>query len=122
MIASNRRRRAQVRAMVRENRAHGRAVRNVATGAPQTAKTHLIAVGIDTATATRFAPAFSRSVLATGTTTGQIKLTRKSRKTKTVAVKLFNLETFKARLQTYRPKKDATAAATFTNAALAMAA
>ena len=122
MIASNRRRRAQVRAMVRESRAHGRAVRNVATGAPQTAKTHLIAVGIDTATATRFAPAFSRSVIATGTTTGQIKLTRKSRNTKTVSIKLYDLATFVARLAVYRPAKDKAAAATFATAAHAMAA
>jgi hypothetical protein len=108
--------------MVRESRAHGRAVRNVATGAPQTAKTHLIAVGIDTATATRFAPAFSRSVIATGTTTGQIKLTRKSRNTKTVSIKLYDLATFVARLAVYRPAKDKAAAATFATAAHAMAA
>lgn len=122
MTSSNRHRRAQVRAMVRENRAHGRAVRNVATGTPQTAKTHLIAVGIDTATATRFAPAFSRSVLASGTTTGPIKLTHRSRKTKTVSIKLYDLATFRARMAVYRPAKDATAAVTFAIAALAVAA
>lgn len=121
MIASNRSRRAQVRAMVRENRAHGRAVRNIATGAPQTAKTHLIAVGIDTATAARFAPAFSRSVIPTAAATTKVKLTRRSRKTKTVAVKLYDLATFCARLAVYRPAKDKTAAATFATAA-AMAA
>lgn len=122
MIASNRHRRAQVRAMVRESRAHSRAVRNVNTGAPQTARTHLVAVGIDSATAARFAPAFSRSVIATATTTAKVKLTRQSRRTKRVAVKLYDLATFAARLAVYRPAKDKTAAATFATAALAMAA
>jgi hypothetical protein len=122
MIASNRSRRAQVRAMVRESRAHNRALRNVATGAPQAARTHLVAAGIDTATATRFAPAFSRSVIPTATTTGRVKLTKRSRKTKRVAIKLYDLATFVARLAVYRPKTDATAAATFTAAAHAMAA
>jgi hypothetical protein len=122
MIASSRHRRVQLRDMVRESRAYNRAAREVATGAPQTAKTHLVAAGVDTATAARFAGAFSRSVIPTATTTSKVKLTRRSRKTKTVAVKLYDLATFAARLAVYRPAKDATAAATFATAALAMAA
>ncbi|MBV8932046.1 MAG: hypothetical protein JOZ47_14025 [Kutzneria sp.] len=121
MITSNRHRRAQRRAMIREIRAHNRAGRNVNTGAPQTAKTHLLAAGVDTAAAARFAPAFSRSVIPTATTTGRVKLTRRSRKTKTVPVKVYDLATFRARLAVYRPK-DATAAATFAAAATALAA
>lgn len=121
MITSNRTRRAQLRTMIRENRAHNRAVRNVNTGTPQPARTHLLAAGIDDATAHRFAGAFSRNVEATATTTTRVKLTSRSRKTKRVAVKLYDRNTFAARLAVYRPK-DTTAARTFARAAYALAA
>lgn len=115
MIPAARARRAQVRQLRAEIRAHRRATKAVATGAPQTAKTHLIASGVDTATAARFVGAFSRSVLATATATTTIKL--KGRVTKRVAVKLYDVATFRARLAVYRPKA-AAAAATFERAAL----
>lgn len=101
------------------HRATRKAQRAVATGTPQTARTHLIAAGIDTATAKRFAGAFSTRITATATTTAPVKL--KGRITKTVPVKLYDLPTFAARLAVYRPK-DKTAAARFAQAAHRLAA
>lgn len=101
------------------HRATRKAVRAVGTGTPQTARTHLIAAGIDITTAKRFAGAFSTRVQPTATTTAPIKL--KGRVTKTVAVKLYDLATFAARLAVYRPK-DKSAAAQFTQAAHRLAA
>lgn len=117
MNESSRHRRARVRTLTREIRAHRRATRAVATGAPQPARTHLIAAGLDTATATRFVAAFSRSVLPTATGTTRRKL--KGRTVATLPVKLYDQATFAARLAVYRPR-DAHAAARF--AALAQAA
>jgi hypothetical protein len=121
MNTTSRQRRAQVRDITRELRAARRAVKAVNSGLPQSAKTHLVASGIDTATATRFAPAFSRSVTPTSTTTGKVKLTKRSRKTKTVQVKTYSQATFAARLRVYRPK-DTTAAVLFERAAFVLAA
>lgn len=101
------------------SRATGKAVRAVATGTPQTARTHLVAAGIDGATAKRFAGAFSNRVEPTAMTTAPIKL--KGRATKKVEVKLYDLPSFAARLAVYRPK-DATAAALFAQAAYRLAA
>lgn len=102
MIRSSRERRAAPRALTRELRAHNRARKLVATGAPQAARTHLIAAGLDTATAQRFAAAFSRNVLPTARRTTQIKLT--GRTTARVSVKLYSRATFAARLAVYRPR------------------
>lgn len=123
---AHRERRAQRRALrtvVRRRscatRAAARAVRAVATGQPQPARTRLVAAGLDDATAQRFAGAFSRGLPADGTRPTQVKL--KGRVTKRVAVKLYAARTFAARLATYRPK-DATAAAAFGQLALGVAA
>lgn len=91
-----------------------RSVKAVVTGAPQPAKTHLIVAGIDAATAKRFAGAFSTKVVPTLVSETEIKL--KGRRTKTVPVKLYDLDTFAARLAVYRPK-DKAAAALFAQAA-----
>jgi hypothetical protein len=101
------------------HRATRKAVHAVATGTPQTARTHLIAAGIDTATAKRYAGAFSNRAQPTATTTAPIKL--KGRATKTVTVKLYDRAAFAARLAAYRPR-DPQAAAQFTQAAHRLAA
>ena len=88
----------------------------VATGAPQPAKTHMIAAGIDAATAKRFSGAFSTKV--TPTATGETVIKLKGRRTKLVPVKLYDLATFTARLSVYRPR-DKEAAALFSRVALA---
>jgi hypothetical protein len=102
MNATSRERRAQLRHLTRELRAHNRARRLVATGAPQAARTHLLAAGLDTATAQRFAAAFSRNVLPTDRRVTRIKLA--GRRTARVNVKLYSAATFAARLATYRPR------------------
>lgn len=102
MIESSRHRRAQLRSLSRELRAHSRARKLVATGTPQAARTHLIAAGLDTQTAQRFAGAFSRNVLPTDRRVTRIKLT--GRTTARVSVKLYSRETFAARLAVYRPR------------------
>jgi hypothetical protein len=102
MIATSRERRAALRTLTREVRAHNRARKLVATGAPQAARTHLIASGLDTATAQRFAAAFSRNVLPTARRTTRIKLT--GRATARVSVKLYSRATFATRLAVYRPR------------------
>lgn len=107
MIQSNRTRRATLRQ------------RAVATGTPQTARTHLVAAGLNDTTAKRYASAFSRGVTADATRETTVKL--KGRVTKRVTVKLYNARTFAARLAVYRPK-DITAAAQFEHAAHALAA
>ncbi|MEU8839942.1 hypothetical protein AB0D97_12545 [Streptomyces roseus] len=91
----------------------------VASGTPQTARTHLVAAGIETGLAKRFASAFSTRVTPTATTTAPIKL--RGRVRKSVAVKLYDLATFAARLAVYRPK-DRAAAARFERAAHQLAA
>ena len=119
MNASARNARRILRQRANDTRTTRRAHRNTATGRPQTARTHLIAAGIPTADAQRFAGAFSRSVTPTATTETTIKL--KGRTTKRVPVKLYDTATFAARLATYRPK-DRAAAARFERAALHLAA
>lgn len=100
-------------------RATQRAHRQIATHTPQTARTHLVAAGIDDTTARRFAGAFSRGVIADATRTAKVKLT--GRRFRRVQVKLYNADTFAARLAVYLPK-DCTAAALFERAAHALAA
>lgn len=93
--------------------------RRAAQATEASAKTRLIAAGIAPVVADRFAGAFSRGVVADGTTTADIKL--KGRVRKTVAVKLYRLDTFADRLNVYRPK-DKTAAREFARAAHRLAA
>lgn len=110
MKPAARKARNQIRQMTRTQRAASRARRQIATGAPQTARTHLVAAGLDDATAKRFAGAFSARQTPTATATTKVKL--KGRRTKRVTVKLYDSAAFTARLATYRPK-DKTAAARF---------
>ncbi|MFG2276759.1 hypothetical protein ACGFNY_44250 [Streptomyces chartreusis] len=119
MKASNRQARRTIRTRAANTRATRRAHRAVATGLPQTARTHLIAAGIDDPTAKRYAGAFSRGTTPTQTSQTEVKL--KGRRRKTVPVKLYDTATFTARLAAYRPK-DLTAAARFEQAAHRLAA
>lgn len=119
MKASARTARRITRDRARDARTTARAHRALATGQPQTARTHLIATGITPTDARRFSGAFSRSVIPTTTTTTKVKL--RGRRTKTVPVKLYDTATFNARLAVYRPK-DHTAAQQFTAAAIRLAA
>lgn len=116
MIASNRTRRAQFRQLTREVRATRRAARSLATGAPQSAWTHLVASGVDTRTAKRFSSSFSNGVQETKKVTRKVKLKRNSRLTKACEVKLYDRPTALARLAVYRPQNRA-AAAVFERAA-----
>ncbi|MEW2266889.1 hypothetical protein [Streptomyces sp. NPDC047868] len=108
-----------LRQRTREQRTARRAFKATATGTPQTARTHLIAAGINDATAKRYAGAFSRGITADDTRDARIKLKKRTRKT--VTVKLYSATTFAARLAVYRPK-DLTAAALFEQAAHSLAA
>lgn len=119
MKASQRQQRQTLRTRSAQTRAARRAHRQVATGLPQTARTHLVAAGIDDHTAKRYAGAFSRGVTADLTVQATIKL--KGRARKTVSTKLYAAATFAARLATYRPK-DLTAASLFEQAAHRLAA
>lgn len=103
--------RRQLGRTVRDQR---RAAKTVAKGAA-TARTHLLAAGVDAADAKRFAGAFSRGLAPPDARLVEIKL--KGRATATVPVKLYDLRTFAARLATYRPK-DASAAARLNRAAV----
>jgi hypothetical protein len=82
-------------------RAARRAAKAVATGAPQTARTFLVAGGLDDRIAKNYASAFSRGVQAIDSCERVIKL--RGRVTKTVDAKLYDKATFVARLATYRP-------------------
>ena len=119
MKASQRQQRRTIRTRSAHTRAARRAHRAVATGTPQTARTHLVAAGLDDTTAKRYAGAFSRGVTADLTIQTTIKL--KGRARKTVPAKLYTRDTFASRLATYRPR-DLTAAARFEQAALRLAA
>lgn len=119
MKASQRQQRQTIRTRSAHTRAAARAHRAVATGLPQTARTHLVAAGLDDHTAKRYAGAFSRGVTADATVETRIKL--KGRRTRRVPTKLYDMATFTARLSAYRPK-DLTAASLFEQAALRLAA
>jgi hypothetical protein len=103
----------------REQRTTRRAVKAINTGTPQTARTHLVAAGINDQTAKRYAGAFSRGT--TPTTQAQTDVKLRGRRTKRVAVKLYDRAAFTARLSVYRPK-DLTAARLFEQAAHSLAA
>lgn len=111
--------RATLRHRTRDTHTTARAARNLATGTPQPATTHLIAAGITPTTAKRYAAAFSNGTTPTATTRTEIKL--KGRRTKNVAVKLYDRAAFATRLAAYRPK-DPAAAAIFAAAAYRLAA
>lgn len=119
MNASSRTARATIAARSFATRRTRRAVKAVATGAPQPASTHLITSGIDAGTAKRFAGAFSTGVVPTATGETEIKLI--GRRTKRVAVKLYDTAAFTARLSVYRPKNPG-AAELFARAAHRLAA
>jgi len=108
-----------LRNRTREQRTTRKALKAVATGTPQTARTHLVAAGINDHTAKRYAGAFSRGTTPTITADTVVKL--KGRKTKRVTVKLYDRATFAARLTAYRPK-NLTAARLFEQAAHQLAA
>jgi hypothetical protein len=108
-----------LRNRTREQRTARRALKATATGTPQTARTHLVAAGIDDHTAKRYAGAFSRGTTPTATGDTVVKL--RGRRTKRVTVKLYDRATFAARLSAYRPK-DLTAARQFEQAAHSLAA
>lgn len=108
-----------LRQRIREQRATRHATKAVATNTPQTARTHMVAAGLDDATAKRFAPAFSRNV--TPTSTGQTTIKLRGRHTRLVDVKLYDQATFAARLIAYRPTNPL-AAARFERAAHQLAA
>jgi hypothetical protein len=108
-----------LRNRIREQRTTRRALKAIHTGLPQAARTHLVAAGIDDATAKRYAGAFSRGMNADAVTETAIKLKKRTRKT--VTVKLYAADTFAARLAVYRPR-DLTAAALFEQAAHSLAA
>jgi hypothetical protein len=101
MRHSARQARTIVRNRVRQVRATRRAVKAVATGQPQTARTRLVAGGLDDRIAKAYAGAFSRGVAPIAKETRTIKL--RGRVTKDVEVKLYDRATFAARLATYRP-------------------
>src|ERR1044072_5234488 len=119
MNASSRQARHTIRTRTRTQRAASRPRRAIATGAPQTARTHLVAVGLDDVTAKRYAGAFSRGVEADRSEEHTSELQKRTRKT--ITVKLYAATTFAARLAVYRPK-DLTAAALFEQAAHSLAA
>ncbi|MCI3279193.1 hypothetical protein [Streptomyces cylindrosporus] len=119
MKASSRSARQTIRTRSAQTRAAHRAHRQVATGLPQTARTHLVAAGLDDTTAKRYAGAFSRGVQADATVQAPVKL--KGRTRKLVPAKPYDVSTFAARLSVYRPK-DLTAAARFERAAHRLAA
>ena len=108
-----------LRNRTREQRTTRKSLKAVATGTPQTARTHLVAAGINDQTAKRYAGAFSRGTTPTTTADTVVKL--KGRKTKRVTVKLYDRATFAARLTAYRPK-NLTAARLFEQAAHQLAA
>jgi hypothetical protein len=120
MIAANRTRKAQLRTITRNLREQRRAVKRMAAAVVAPVRVQLLAAGVDAATAKRFAPAFSRGLVRAATGTTVIKL--KGRSTKRVDVKLYDRARFAAKLATYRPAKDARAAAVFASAAARLAA
>jgi ParB-like chromosome segregation protein Spo0J len=119
MNASSRQARHTIRTRTRTQRAATRAIKAVATGQPQAARTHLTAAGINDQTAKRYAAAFSRGT--TPTALGQTQIKLKGRTRKVVTTKLYDRAAFTARLLTYRPK-DLTAARQFEQAAHQLAA
>ncbi|GAA3255877.1 hypothetical protein [Streptomyces lavendulae] len=114
MTAAARARRSTLRQRATAGRGARKAARALATGQPQPATIHLIGRGLDAKTAKRFAGAFSRGVAPTAMGETVVKL--KGRARKAVALKLYDLATFAARLAVYRPR-DPHAAAQFASLA-----
>lgn len=113
-------RRANRRQMLRTLRERRRAVEAVTGGAPQTARTHMLAVGLSAADAKRFAGAFSRGVAPVAESETEVKA--RGGKRLRVAVKLYDRAAFLARLAQYRPNDKAAAARFDTAATFALAA
>jgi hypothetical protein len=120
MNANARAARAAHREMIRTTRARRLAIRAVASGEPQSARTHLLAVGFTARDAKRFAPAFSRGLRPADYTVVVKKL--KGRRTAIMPAKRYDPATFRARLAVYRPKDPAAAARFDTAATFALAA
>lgn len=114
MIVASRKRRAQLRTVTRNLREQRAATKRMALAVVAPVRTQLLAVGVDAATARRFAPAFSRGLVRAATGTTAIKL--RGRRTKRVDVKLYDRSRFFDRLATYRPAKDANARRVFARA------
>lgn len=124
MKPASRTRRTAVRQRSSATRAARRAVKTVRNGGLHSAKTRLLAAGLDYDTADRYAGAFSQRVTPTAVGTTVVKGRRIADGTKyvkTVAVKLYDSATFAARLVAYRPK-DKTAAEKFARIAHQLAA
>ncbi|MGW1275560.1 hypothetical protein ACWD4V_01195 [Streptomyces tsukubensis] len=120
MSANSRRAAALLRDRARTNRAVHRAARAVATGTAAVAS-HLIAGGLEPATAHRFSGAVTRKAKSLGhapAATASKRHKLKGRVFKTVAVALWTCAQIAAVLTVYRPK-DKLAAAAFARLALA---
>lgn len=92
---------AKLRDLRRTVRARHAATRRIATGQPQSARTWLLAAGMDPKDAKRFAGPFSRGQQADATGETTVKL--KGRATATFPVKLYGRVAATARLAVYRP-------------------
>ncbi len=111
MIESSRHRRSQIRTLVRSNRARSRAIKALRANSEQPLKLHLLARGLDLATAQRFAGAMSRTIrVAASQRTTAIKL--HGRRVRIVPVWTYRAAQVDKALATYRPK-DRGAAARF---------
>ncbi|WP_435060226.1 hypothetical protein [Streptomyces sp. bgisy060] len=118
--ANARRAAAVIRNRTRDNRAARRAIKAVAASAAAVSA-HLIAGGLDPATAHRFSGAVTRKAKALGhvpTATGTKRRKLKGRASKLVDVALWTRAQIAAVLAVYRPK-DKQAAALFARLALA---
>lgn len=120
MNAAARAARQIVKARTHNQRQTSRALRN---GEPLTAKTALINRGMDTATAERFASAFSKAA-GPGIGTVTVLKLRRSKTTGRLVVlavpaKTFTADQITAALAVYRPKTNKAAAELFARLALA---
>lgn len=101
----NRDARRQLRELRRQNRRSSWARKLVKTGEPQSARTWLVAAGLDADLARRYAPAFSLGVTPTAVGTVDIKLGHlHTRHTVEVPIKRYDRDTFTDRLRHYRPR------------------
>jgi hypothetical protein len=115
MIAASRTRRAQLRTLTADVRSKARARRRLTGAIVAPASLHLVDAGVPIATVDRFKSAFSRGLVPAATRDTKIKL--RGRTTKIVKVKLYDVKRIHERLATYRPRKDAAAAAIFARVA-----
>jgi hypothetical protein len=109
-----------IKARTHNQRQTSRALRN---GQPLTAKTALIARGLDAATADRFASAFSKAAGPGVATVTVLKLRRSKSSGRVVVLavsaKTFTADQITAALAVYRPKTNRAAAELFARLALA---